>query len=237
MHLYPFITIFHILVINQLVRVLGAPVDDQFVIPLYPVADKTYQGFRDRTMLDPPSIDVTRLQKYARNTYNKLINDINPPSSDVYLVAVIYIPMLGYAAGTVWHARIVNDPNGDPYGYLYNKDADFQAKLSEAPLLRHHVYYQHLLPQREGSIWHAEVVAAHKAETTYGRRYNISPNQVWPRGTLFSVYGKKDKNGVEGFAQPCTLGQTQLQLPCDRVMGNINIGFIGFDAGNTVIKG
>jgi hypothetical protein len=119
----------------------------------------------------------------------------------VVLVAVIWVPGAGLAAGTVWHGTEHIFENN----YL-------NLATNTRNLVAHQGYssFRRNLPDPP-SKWHAEIVAAQKAEVAYGAK--MTGANRWPSGTKICVYGKTSRDSALRFWPPCSSGSSA-SVPC-----------------------
>lgn len=178
-------------------------------IPMTRVAANTWQGTMPPNVFSPTLTD-TQIKAYAKATYDYLVTQ----TASVVLVAVIWVPGAGLAAGTIWHGS----------------DTDFETNY--LPLATR----THALVAAQGysfignslinppSKWHAEIVAAQKAEVAFGSK--MTGADQWPTGTKICIYGKLSSSGRLDYYPPCSSDSTA-SLLCMNVIGRgLNIAII-----------
>lgn len=217
MRITPFFAITGLLGITRFTGTFGAPVKDDAVlpthsengsltkrtppIPMVSVAKDTWQG------KESPSVFLTvisnnQLKEYAKATYESL----KSKRKDPLMVAVISVPGGGLAAGTVWHGT----------------ESDFENNfLVLAPRTRQHVSGQYwsqsgLAKDPLPSKWHAEIVAAQKAEVEYGDK--MTGGDQWPSGTKICIYGQIEVGGDIRYFPPCS-ERSSASISCTWVVG------------------
>lgn len=178
-------------------------------IPMTKVAANTWQGTMPPNVFSP-TLTSNQIKEYAKATYDYLMTQ----TTSVVLVAVIWVPGAGLAAGTIWHG------------------SDMQFETDYLPLARttnslvagqgYSVIGNSLI--NPPSKWHAEIVAAQKAEAAFGSK--MTGAGQWPTGTKICTYGKTRESGNLDYYPPCSSASTA-SLPCLNVIGrDLNIAVI-----------
>tara|TARA_R110002003_G_C698276_1_gene25452 strand:+ start:780 stop:1244 length:465 start_codon:yes stop_codon:yes gene_type:complete len=143
-------------------------------------------------------------------TYKAFENMLPSPA----LVAVIYVPGGGWAAGSVWHG------SDEAFKMFARRTNVFWYSVP--------VESQQLDPNLNGvHKWYAEAVAAAKAETEFEA---VLVDGLWPDGTKIYAYGKfwdKNKKKYEvGSKAVCRDGRSQVAISCKQWSERINIGIV-----------
>lgn len=176
-------------------------------IPLLRVALDTYQGYRVMPGIFKATITDTQLRATAEKTFNSIISRIAPNRD--FLVSVIHIPGAGLAAGTIWKGP------DEVFETLAQQNAPSFWNAVPGPS-------QALIPGVSAtSKWHAEAVAAVKAEEEFGNK--LDGNQ-WPRGTKIYTYGRS--RNVIGYKPACMSGSSSVQVDCVQWLQTLEIQVI-----------
>jgi hypothetical protein len=184
------------------------PVPGSITIPLSREAGHaTWTGYRVLAGLAGLSVPEQRVRDTAYLTYTAVKSSL--PLGG--LVAVMYVPGGGWAAGSVWRGS----------------DGAFEDFSRKAEAFWHSVPVpdQALDPNLNGvNKWHAEAVTAAKAELEFE---DAMVQGLWPGGTMIYAYGQvwdKDRGGyVEGSKVVCGDGSSQVTRPCSEWLRSLNI--------------
>lgn len=179
------------------------------VIPLYREAThNTWIGYRVQPGLFGASVSDLVVRETAQMTYNAIKDQI-PWSIKTVLVAVIYVPGGGWAAGTVWQGTETAFSN-----YGQRSPAFWSSVPGHLQGVQNWADNTH--------AWHAEAVAAAKLEQEFGR---LVRNGKWPDGTKLFVYGKED-NGAPSAKAVCVDGHSSVKVPCKEWLERLNLSVV-----------
>lgn len=178
-------------------------------IPMTRVAANTWQGTMPANVF-LRTLTRDQIKAYAKATYDHLVTQ----TESVVLVAVIWVPGAGFAAGTIWHGS----------------DIDFETNHLPRATRTHALVaaqgYSHFGNSliNPPSKWHAEIVAAQIAEVAFGSK--MTGADQWPAGTMICIYGKPSSTKGLDYYPPCSSDSTA-SIPCMNVIGrDLNIDII-----------
>lgn len=186
------------------IEVRAPPVPGAIVVPLYQEAGHTtWTGYQVVPGLFGASVSDEAVRETAKKTYNSIESNL-PWSMKTALVAVVYVPRGGWAAGTVWHGS----------------DTAFQNYAQSSTSFWGSVQGQGVLAGANNEhAWHAEAVAVANAEKQFGIQIRGGD---WPRGTKIFTYGKTngDKAGPKAI---CVPGHTSVAVSCGEWLDHLGI--------------
>ena len=227
MYLSAFITIASLLAVNRLAGVSAAPAQDNtvlemrseqdeldkrappnpYVIPMQSVATNTWQGSKAQAQPFQQAMTDNQVKQYASNTWTVLNNARNQyVRNNELLIAVISVPGAGVAAGTIWHGN-----NADFRTTFLPRTPHTQAVLNNQAIANW---------ANTGTMWHAEAVAAQKAEAVFGAHM---ANGRWPANTKIAIYGRKVDNGPLQYWAPCSPPTSTVFIPCSQFLAQLGI--------------
>jgi hypothetical protein len=151
------------------------PVAGSLVIPLSKDSNhNTWTGYQIKPGLTGISVPDQVVRDTAYLTYQSVKDKL--PSTG--LVSVIYVPWGGWAAGTIWQG---SDEGFE--SFARRAEAFWQSVTAEDQKLDRELNGVHK--------WHAEAVAAVKAEEKFGEAMD---GGTWPAGTKIYTYGHSWEN-------------------------------------------
>jgi hypothetical protein len=184
------------------------PVPGSITIPLFKEAGhSTWTGNRVLAGLAGSTVADQVVRDTAYLTYNAVKKNI--PSGG--LVAVMYVPGGGWAAGSVWHGS-----DEGFHGFARNAEAFWNS----VP-----VPDQKLDSALNGvNKWHAEAVTAAKAELEFE---DAMKEGLWPSGTKIYAYGQVWDNDrrayIDGSKAVCEDGRSQVEVACSVWLDRLQI--------------
>lgn len=148
------------------------------------------------------------IKETAYQTWKQVEGQLGDPG----LIAVVYVPGGGWAAGSVWYGT---------------KDA-FQSYASNAPIFWNSVPGgdQGLNYKLNGRHeWHAEALATAQAEIEFGHLFEQGE---FPKHTKIATYGKvRVGNRWEtGYKAACAKGHSQVNVACEAWLDRLKIEMI-----------
>lgn len=173
------------------------------IVPLQRTGN-TWRGSLPYKVIFDGTVPNQQLKEAAIETYNAIKDQYSVPST--LLVAVMYVPGKGFAAGTIWK-------NSDEY---FENMAQTNAPIFWAAVPG---INQAVLPNMDAdSKWHAEAVAAVVAEEEFGT--GISAGR-WPAGTKIFTYGKV--NQIVAPKPACSEGRSSVRRACKQWLDDLGI--------------
>lgn len=157
----------------------------------------TWVGYRLLPgMFGAQIVSNDKVKEVAYELYQSIEKNLPTPG----LVAAIYVPKGGWAAGTIWFGT--DEAFKDFARY---SESFWNAVPGDQQALKGNMNGVHM--------WHAEAVAVAKAESEFG---DAMVDGLFPEGSKIAVYGKWWEGGtlVTGYKAPCSVTSSQVNSPC-----------------------
>ncbi|KAF2022341.1 hypothetical protein BU24DRAFT_405210 [Aaosphaeria arxii CBS 175.79] len=178
-------------------------------VPMKKVASNTWAGSKSaKGLFGQPASDAG-VRGAAKDTADQFKKDHKKPGFKVIL-ATISIPGVGFVSGTQWKA---NDEDFEERASTYAPN--FWAAVPGGAQQRNY--------GTDGAKWHAEAVAAARAEELYGAIMDPETGR-WPDGTKIYVYEYKEGSTPKPF-KICE-GESTAMIGCTTWLRNLNIDVV-----------